>query len=86
MNRTHKCGQDTCKHGKGPGCPNIVTEQKGLKKNVKFNVQTINNNNYNLPYINSEYLHLTYTVKLMEWKMHILSLLKWTIFYLVKIM
>ena len=40
MNRTHKCGQDTCKHGKGPGCPNIVTEQKGLKKNVKFNVQT----------------------------------------------
>ena len=32
MNGTQKCCQDTCKHGKGPGCPNIVTEYKGIKK------------------------------------------------------
>ena len=39
MNGTQKCCQDTCKHGKGPGCPNIVTEHKGITK-VTFNIHT----------------------------------------------
>jgi len=30
MNGTHKYGQDTCKHEKGPGCPN--TEHKVITK------------------------------------------------------
>ena len=40
MNGTQKCCPDTCKHGKCPGCPNIVTEHKGIK-NVKFGQFTI---------------------------------------------
>ena len=32
MNETRKCGLDARKHGKGPGCPNIVTEHKGIKE------------------------------------------------------
>ena len=43
MNGTHKCGQDTCKHGKGPGCPNILTKHKSITKYTN----KLNNNNYN---------------------------------------
>jgi hypothetical protein len=32
MNGTHGCGQDTCKHGKGWGSPDIVTKHKGITK------------------------------------------------------
>jgi hypothetical protein len=39
MNGTHKCSQEMCKHGKGPGWPNIVTEHKGI---TKFEVECTN--------------------------------------------
>jgi len=61
MNGTHKCGLDADKHGKGPGCPNIATEHKGIKKCEVSCKNKLNNNNYDFPYINSEYLHLTCT-------------------------
>jgi hypothetical protein len=57
MNGTHKCGQEICKHG------NIVTEHKDITKCEAECTNKLNNNNYNFPYLNSVYLHLTYTLE-----------------------